>query len=236
MQRAVFWIVRWVAVLFCLFVALAPSRFIYAGDDEVDVALVLAMDCSSSVNEKEFALQMEGLGRAFQSADVKAAIQHGKLQRIAVSVVEWSGDNNQATVMQWTTIANDEEAQSFGAAVEKLPRVLGPGATSISSALLFSDALLDQAPRAERRVIDLSSDGPNNVGGEVTAARDKLVAKGVTINALAILNEWRTLDLYFQKEVAGGEGSFVVPANDLGAYADAIYRKLIKEITGPGIS
>jgi Protein of unknown function (DUF1194) len=125
---------------------------------------------------------------------------------------------------------------SFGVAVEKLPRVLGPGATSISSALLFSDALLDHAPRAERRIIDLSSDGPNDVGGEVTAARDKLVAKGITINALAILNEWRTLDLYFQKEVTGGEGSFVVPANDLGAYADAIYRKLIKEITRPGIS
>jgi hypothetical protein len=95
---------------------------------------------------------------------------------------------------------------------------------------------LDRAPPAARRVIDLSSDGPSNVGEDVKTARDSLVNKGITINALAILNEWRKLDLYFQKEVVGGEGSFVVPANDLGAYADAIVFKLIKEITGPGVS
>jgi hypothetical protein len=236
MQRACFGIVRCIAGLFCLFIALAPSRFVHAGSDEVDLALVLAMDCSSSVDEQEFSLQMEGLGRAFQTADVKAAIRHGKLQRIAVNVVEWSGNNSQAIVMQWTIIANDDDAQSFGEAVEDLPRNLGPGATSISSILRFSDVLLDKAPPAARRVIDVSGDGPSNIGGEVNAARDRLVDKGITINALAILNEWRNLDLYFQKEVAGGEGNFVVPANDLGAYADAIQFKLIKEITGPGIS
>ncbi len=237
MQRAVSWIVRGVAGLICLFIVLVLSRPINAGDDEVDLALVLAMDCSSSVDEREFAVQMEGLGRAFQRADVKAAIRRGKLRRIAVSVVEWSGDNDQSTVMPWTIIANDDDAQSFGAAVAKLPRNPGPGGTSISGALLYSAALLDKAPHAARRVIDLSSDGRNNVGAEVSAVRDRLVAKGITINALAILlNDWRTLELYFQNEVAGGEGNFVVPANDYGAYADAIYVKLIKEITGPGIS
>ena len=100
-------------------------------------------------------------------------------------------------------------------------RKLGPGATSISSILSFSDALLDKAPPAARRVIDLSSDGPNNVGEVVNAARDRLIDKGITINALAILNEWRNLDDYFQREVVGGEGNFVVPANNFEAYADA---------------
>lgn len=236
MQRAFFGIVLCVAGLFGLFIALAASRFVHAADYEVDLALVLAMDCSSSVDEQEYALQMEGVGLAFQHADVKAAIRHGKLRRIAVSVVEWSGNNSQAIAMQWTIIANDDDAQSFGETVAKLPRNLGPGATSISSILRFSEALFDKAPPAARRVIDLSSDGPNNVGGEVNAARDRLVGKGITINALAILNEWRNLDVYFQKEVVGGEGNFVIPANDFGAYADAIYIKLIKEITGPGIS
>lgn len=236
MQRAFSRIVRCVVGLSCLFIAFIPSRPILADDKEVDLALVLAMDCSSSVDDQEFALQMEGLGRAFQHADVKAAIRRGKRQRIAVSVVQWSGNNSQAIVMQWTIIANDDDSQRFGETVTELPRNLGPGATSISSVLRFSDALLDKAPLAARRVIDLSADGPSNVGGDVNAARDSLVNKGVTINALAILNEWRDLDVYFQNEVVGGEGNFVVPANDYGAYVDAIYFKLIKEITGLGIS
>jgi hypothetical protein len=70
----------------------------------------------------------------------------------------------------------------------------------------------------------------------VNAVRDRLVAQGITINALTILNEWPTLDIYFQNQVVGGEGHFVIPANDYSAYADAIYRKLLREITGPGIS
>ncbi|MEQ1524427.1 MAG: DUF1194 domain-containing protein, partial [Aestuariivirga sp.] len=99
------------------------------------------------------------------------------------------------------------------------------GGTSISSALLYSAALLSRAPRAQRLVIDVSSDGRNNVGVPVNAVRDRLVAQGITINALTILNEWPTLDVYFQNQVVGGEGHFVIPANDYAAYADAISRK-----------
>jgi hypothetical protein len=85
-------------------------------------------------------------------------------------------------------------------------------------------------------VIDVSSDGRNNIGVPVRGVRDRLVAQGITINALTILNEWPTLNIYFQNQVAGGEGHFVIPADDYAAYAEAIYRKLLREITGPGIS
>ncbi len=87
-----------------------------------------------------------------------------------------------------------------------------------------------------RRVIDLSSDGRNNRGIRVTTARDEVVAEGITINALAILNEWPTLNYYFNQQVVGGPYHFTIVANDYSAYAEAIYRKLLKEITGPGIS
>jgi hypothetical protein len=153
-----------------------------------------------------------------------------------VSIVQWSGKGNHLTVIPWTLIASGDDAEVFGAIVARLTRRLDATATSISSALLHSASLLDVSPRASRQVIDVSTDGPNNVGPPIRAVRDKLVAKGVIINALAIRNEWRTLNLYLENEVAGGEGHFVVPALDYNDYADAIYRKLLKEITGPGMS
>ena len=70
----------------------------------------------------------------------------------------------------------------------------------------------------------------------VGLARDEVLAKGITINGLTILNEWPTLDTYFENNVVGGANNFVMPANDYEDYQNAIYRKLLREITGPGIS
>ena len=178
----------------------------------------------------------EGLGQAFRKPEVKRAIAMGNLQRIAVSVVQWSDESNQVVAMPWTILESEEDGDLFGETLMGMPRKLAEGGTSISSALLYSAAHLTRAPRAQRLVIDVSSDGRNNVGVPVNAVRDRLVAQGITINALTILNEWPTLDVYFQNQVVGGEGHFVIPANDYAAYAEAIYRKLLREITGPGIS
>jgi len=224
------------AALFYGLLCLAFSSRIFAEADEVDLALVLAVDCSFSVDAKEFALQMQGLGQAFKRAEVKAAIAHGNLQRIAVSVIEWSDANSQTIVLPWTIIATSDDAEQLGNTLMATQRNLAEGGTSISSALLYSAALLTTAPRSSRRVVDVSSDGRNNIGVPVAGVRDRLLAQGITINALAILNEWPTLNIYFQNQVAGGEGHFVIPADDYSAYAEAIYRKLLKEITGPGIS
>jgi uncharacterized protein DUF1194 len=139
-------------------------------------------------------------------------------------------------VLPWTIIAGDADADEVGAVLARMPRRLAEGGTSISTALTYGAALFVAAPPAGRRVIDVSSDGRNNIGPPVNAARDRIVAQGITINALVILNEWPTLDIYFEKQVVGGQAHFVIPANDYDDYADAIYRKLLREITGPGIS
>jgi hypothetical protein len=236
MPRAGYWKQRVVAVAILLLAFIGPPPASRAQDHEVDLALVLAVDCSFSVDFQEFALQMEGLGQAFRRPEIKRAIALGNLQRIAISVVQWSDEANQTVVLPWTIIASDDDAELAGETLAVMPRKLAEGGTSISSALLYAAAMLSRAPNAPRRVIDLSSDGRNNVGVPVSAVRDRLVAQGITINALAILNEWPTLNVYFQNQVAGGEGHFVIPANDYKAYGDAIYRKLLKEITGPGIS
>ena len=236
MPRAGNWKTGAVALAVSLAALTAPSPQISAETYDVDLALVLAVDCSFSVDLGEFALQMEGLGQAFRRAEVKRAITLGNLQRIAVSVVQWSDESNQKVVLPWTIIASDDDAELLGERLAVMPRQLAEGGTSISSALLYSEALLTKAPSSPRRVVDVSSDGRNNVGVPVAAVRDRLVARGITINALTILNEWPTLNVYFQNQVAGGQGNFVIPANDYSAYAEAIYRKLLKEITGPGIS
>lgn len=229
-------IALWLAGLFVALSMVLPLPGGRADDPEVDLALILAIDCSFSVDSREFALQMEGMGRAFQREEVKEAIASGARQKIAVAVVQWSDDRNQIVTLPWTVISGGADADELGKLLAAMPRQLTEGGTSISAALAFSAPLFAAAPSAERRVIDVSTDGRNNSGPPVSPMRDRLVAQGITINGLTILNEWPTLDSYFENNVAGGTGYFVIPAKDYDDYAEAIYRKLLREITGPGIT
>lgn len=221
------------AVSFCLLLPLPAGR---AQDYEVDLALVLAIDCSFSVDSQEYALQMEGLGRALMTPEVKAAIAQGVRQRIAIAAIQWSDERNQRVVLPWTIVSGSADADELGQVLARLPRALTEGGTSISTAVTYSAALFSSAPSAERRVIDVSTDGRNNSGPPVPPVRDRVVAQGITINGLTILNEWPTLDTYFEANAAGGPGHFVIPANDYASYGEAILRKLVREITGPGIT
>ena len=229
-------IAGWLAATCVAVVMLLPLPAGRGQDFDVDLALVLAVDCSFSVDAREFRLQMEGLGRAFMRAEVKAAIAQGARRRIAVAAIQWSDENNQAIVLPWTIVAGDADADELGQVLATMPRQLAQGGTSISAALNYSAALLRTAPTAERRVIDVSSDGRNNSGEPVRPVRDRIAGDGITINVLTIINEWPTLETYFQNNVVGGPAHFVIPANDYEAYGDAILMKLLREITGPGIS
>lgn len=221
------------ALSFCFLLPLPAGR---ADDYEVDLALVLAIDCSFSVDSHEFAVQMRGLGQAFHSEAVKKAIAQGARQRIAVTALEWSDDRNQKVVVPWTVISGAADADELAQVFLHTQRQLTEGGTSLSAALSFSASLFAAAPPAERQVIDVSTDGRNNSGPPVAPVRDRVVAQGITVNGLTILNEWPTLDTYFENNVAGGQGHFVIPANDYDAYSEAILRKLLREITGPGIT
>ena len=207
------------------------------GAADVDLALVLAIDCSFSVDTTEFRLQMEGLGRALRQKDVHEAIAKGPLGRIGISVFQWSDDRSQLIIIPWTVIDGAGTAAAVADQLETMPRKLAEGGTSISSAMRFGAAMIETSPfRAERRVIDISSDGRNNIGISTDRVRNEIVRRGITINGLVIINEWPTLDKYFEQQVVGGPGNFVIVANDYAAYAEAIYRKLLREITGPGVS
>ncbi len=203
---------------------------------EVDLALVLAIDCSYSVNAEEYRLQMQGLGLAFMNPHVWEAIARGPKKQIALAAFLWSQDGAQLLIIPWRKIVTKNDAFSIGKHLVNTARDISPAGTSISSALLYAQSLLAKAPKALRQVVDVSCDGTNNSGPSTQLVRDQLSANGITINALAIVNEVTDLAEYLKSEVTSGEGSFVLKANSYKVYAAAILKKLIKEIEGPGIS
>lgn len=209
-----------------------------AASGPTDLALVLAIDCSYSVDDREYRLQLDGLAAAFRSPEIQSAIAQGPSGRITVTVMLWSSVKHQRVVVPWTEIAGPRDAQAFASAVERAPRAIPVGGTSISQAVLFADRLFRSGPRqATRRVIDVSSDGRNNSGSAAPLARDQVTAQGVTINALVVPSpEWTVLDKWFERNVIGGPYHFVIVADTYDDYAEAIYRKLLREITGPGLS
>ena len=222
------------AVLLIAIAGGARAQQVPAG--EVDLALVLAVDASGSVDQSRFDLQKEGYAAAFRSRQVIEAIRSGPTQAIAVTMVQWTGPALQIQVVPWMRIGDPASAAAFADAIVAAPRQLFGGGTSISGAIDYAMTLWGKSPyKAQRRVIDISGDGANNRGRPATEARDEAVRAGVGINGLPILSLDPELDLYYQANVIGGPGAFVVAAQNYDTFAFAIRRKLILEISmNPG--
>ena len=209
----------------------APSPAPRPSPTDVSVALVLALDTSGSISMGRFELQKQGYAAAFRNPQVLNAILSLDTQSIAVSMMQWTGPQLHVVVIDWRLIRDQASAESFAAAIEAVPRQLFGGGTSISGAVDYSRLMLAQNPyRATRRVIDVSGDGSNNSGRSVTQARDEAVHDGITINGLPILAWEPDLDHYYADNVIGGANSFMIPAKNFDAFADAVLKKLINEI------
>ncbi|HZR73958.1 DUF1194 domain-containing protein, partial [Bradyrhizobium sp.] len=197
-----------------------------------DLQLVLAVDCSGSVNDVRFDLQKQGYVAAFRNPQVMKAIASGSLQSIAVTFVQWTGPFDFVQVVPWTLVNDTASAQHLADAIAHSERELfGGSGTSISGAIDTGVQLLSQSPfKSQRRTIDISGDGANSSGRSVTDARDDAVAKGIGINGLPILSVEPTLDSYYFSRVIGGPGAFMIPASSYENFADAILKKLILEI------
>jgi hypothetical protein len=221
----------------------ARPRAARAEVEAVDLLLVLAVDVSRSVDDDEARLQREGYRSAMTDPRVVEAIRSGMMGAIAVAYVEWAGTDYQRLVIPWTHIGGQMEAEAWSAVLAQAPRV-ALSWTSISGGLDFSMRTLSESPfEGTRRVIDVSGDGVNNSGMPVEGVRDRLVAEGVTINGLPIMNDRPTfgrpspipLDQYYRDSVIGGEGAFLIAAEDFEAFGNAVRRKLVREIAGlPG--
>ena len=216
--------------------AATPASPSVQAAQEVDVALVLAIDASGSIDHDEAELQRKGIAEAFLSKEVIQAIQSGSLGRIGIAAIYFS--SRQYGVMSipvnWMIIRDQRSAEDFVRTLIAAPRQSARG-TSISDALELSQRMLEKGPyRSAKQVVDVSGDGSNNAGRRVMEVRDELLAKSITINALPIIDDStpQDLDKYFEGCVIGGPGSFVIPAKGFGDFARAMRRKLILEISG----
>ena len=202
---------------------------------ETDLELVLLADASGSIDADELAFQRQSYATAITDPAVVNAIENTLYGSIAVTYVEWA--TNQATVVDWTIIADMDSATAFANALIGPPRQAS-GRNAIGSALLYGMSQIDNNDiRGFRRVIDFSGDSMgNSYGPPILQARDEVVANGITINALPILRNGGfigfDLPAAYEQSIIGGPNAFVMPAQSGPEFTDAVRRKLILEIAG----
>ena len=201
----------------------------------VDLELVLAVDASGSVSQERFVLQQRGYVAAFRAPRLLQAVRSGATGSIAVTMTQWTGPAMQVQVVPWALIADQASMLAFADAIEKAPRQLFGGGTSISGAIDHAMALFAKSDhKGARRVIDISGDGANNRGRAAADARDEAVQVGVVINGLPILAVEPFLDQYYWTNVIGGPNAFVIAIESYEAFAEAVLKKLIIEVSaGP---
>ena len=199
--------------------------------EPVDLILVLAVDSSGSVDSKRFALQRNGYAAALTNPEVLASIRSGRNGAIGLIYFEWSGPQLHNGLVGWTRIDGEASAATVAAVLLSAPRTIFGGGTSISGAIDHSRALLQTSPfAAPRRVVDISGDGRNNRGRSLEAARTEALAEGLIINGLPILGVEYGLDRYYEDEVIGGPGSFIVAAEGFEDFGRAILKKLLRDL------
>jgi hypothetical protein len=217
-------------MLVALVVALIASA---APASAASVALVLAVDVSESVTTERYLLQHDGIAKAFETpqlVDTIAATPGG----IEALVLEWSDPFRIAVTVDWTKVGDAPSARAFAAAVRKSERS-SHGLTALGAALDAAGAAFDRLPEAAaHKVIDVSGDGIANFGPAPSEVRDRLVARGITINGLAILTVEPWLAEYYRENVVGGANGFCLVAENMDIFAEAMLRKLVQEVSSVG--
>jgi hypothetical protein len=201
-----------------------------------DLALVLGMDVSASVDAREYRLQMEGTAAALTSGPVRAAMFAGG--GVALSAFLWSGTSEQVLIAEWRMIGDSAALERFAATLAEALRPDFAGRTATGEALAFGAAYLALSPPCVRQVIDLATDGERNSG----RSPREVMLRDVTVNALSIGGDLPLdhgirgqepgLTAYLEAKVIHGPGAFVEPAEDFADVARAMERKLLREIRG----
>ncbi|WP_298973624.1 DUF1194 domain-containing protein [uncultured Roseobacter sp.] len=209
-----------------------------AGAAECRLALVLALDVSSSVDDTEDRLQRGGLVSALTAPEVSAAF-FATDQPVALAVFEWSGRYNQEILLDWTLIEGPAELIGAAEAIAASKRSHNDFPTAMGYALGYGAGLLQRAPQCLYKTLDMAGDGQNNEGFGPAAAYAEFPFEGVTVNGLVVNGadyEAETgLIAFYKSQVLHGPGAFIEIAQGFEDYERAMRRKLERELTPPVI-
>lgn len=200
---------------------------------ECRLALVLAMDVSSSVDDTEDSLQRNGLASALLSPRVEAAVFASPVP-VAIAVFEWSGRYNQELLVDWSFLNNRSDLFRVAETIARSERSHNDFPTAMGYALGYAAGLLDRGPRCENKVVDMAGDGENNEGFPPAAAYAEFPFDGVTVNGLVVQapDYQAEIDLidYYTNNVLHGPGAFLEVAQSFSDYERAMIRKLEREM------
>lgn len=193
-----------------------------------DLALLLAVDVSGSVDKQEYRIQMDGLAAALRDGTVADALVD---QQAQIALLQWTGSSRQRQTVPWTVMRTHADVLAMADRIEADPRIWRNYSTAIGEALMAARSAMALVPQCTRRVIDVSGDGPSNEGIEPATQRALLRGDDVTVNAIAIETDDEDLTAYFYENLITGPGAFVVTADGFAEYPAQIKRKLQRETT-----
>lgn len=200
----------------------------------VDAALILSVDVSSSVDERRYHLQMEGIAAALEDEGVINTVLGGANGSILVAMVSWA-DRAKLSV-PWTLVSNADQARALASTIRKLPQQEGEFTCIGRMIRYIADKVVARMPaRAEKIVVDVSGDGPDNcnTGQLLETSRSDLFGTGVVINGLPILEgkDAASVEDYYRDNIIGGPGAFLVAAKGYEDFARAFRQKFVVEVS-----
>lgn len=204
-------------------------------------ALALALDVSGSVDAREYRLQLDGLAAALDSGSVRQALLASPASPVHLLVFEWSGPEDQALILPWTPVTSEAGLDLITAKLRATERRAASPGTALGQAMMVGADLLATRPDCWARTLDISGDGKSNLGTRPRDMKRRLAGRGITINALVIgadapsQGDTRQADIaelssYFRADVIMGEDAFVETALGFENYAQAMARKLEREL------
>jgi hypothetical protein len=210
-----------------LFAALLPC----AADAACRHALALGLDVSGSVDAMEYRLQLDGLATALQSDALNTVLFRQSDAPITIAVYEWSGPEDQTIIQPWIAITNPAQLDQLVTSLLQHQRVAAAPTTALGSAMRAGFSLLDMQATCWRRTLDISGDGQANTGPRPQDISPAQIPPGVVVNGLVIdPTDNGELATYFRTYVIRGPGAFVETARGFDDYAQAMERKLLREL------
>ncbi|MDW3225126.1 MAG: DUF1194 domain-containing protein [Paracoccaceae bacterium] len=192
------------------------------------LALVLAVDVSGSVDSREYDIQMQGLAAALRDGTVIDALIEQEAQ---ITLIQWTGSSRQRQTIPWRGMITAEDVYAMADEIAANRRVWRNYSTAIGEALIAAEDALGEVLHCKRKIIDVSGDGISNEGVLPVERHAALAALGVTVNALAIETDDEDLTGWFYENLIHGDGAFVITANGFQDYPAQIRRKLQRETT-----